>query len=240
MDNDIVIIGHRGSGAGRHPVGGRENTMSSILHAAACGANEIETDLAITSDEVLVLHHDPVLPISRRSVEHVDWTALQAEIPDVLRVDTLFEMASPIRFVLELKSYTPFRKIVDVLYARHRSAITERVRFISFYQPALEYVRRLDAAVPCNFIATCRDERFDPVVRRRHIDWCRDFAVQEISGHWWTFSTGMIERAQQHLTVGLGMIDTPRRLQKCLRCGVQRMYSNRVAELRAWVQGTPR
>lgn len=237
MDNDIVIIGHRGSGAGRHPIGGRENTMSSILHAAACGAHEIEIDLAITSDGVVVLHHDPVLPISRRAVEHVDWNALRAELPDAARVDSLFDME--LRFVLELKSYTPFEKIVDALYDRHRAALTNRVRFISFYQPALEYVRRIDAAVLCNFIATCRDERFDPVVRRRHIDWCRDFAIQEISGHWWTFSERMIERARQHLHVGLGMIDTPRRLQKCRRCGVRRLYTNRVTELHGWLQETP-
>lgn len=239
MDNDVVIIGHRGSGVGRHPIGGRENTLSSIRHAVACGAHETETDLAMTNDGVVVLHHDPVLPVSRRTVEHVDWTTLQSELPDILRVDELFQAEPSLQFVLELKSYTPFKKIVDALYQGHRNVIAERVRFISFFQPALEYVRRIDPDVPCSFIATCRDERFDPVVRGRHIDWCRDFAIQEISGHWWTFSSRMIERAQPHLAVGLGMIDSPGRLKKCLRCGVRRLYTNRVAELHARLREIP-
>jgi len=235
VDNRFVIIGHRGSGEGNHPVGGPENTLPSIRYAVSAGADEIETDLAITRDDRLILYHDALLPVSRRAPEHVDWESVHQECPDVITVDSLFHAELPVPFVLELKSYTAFQKIIDVFYSTYTQQIS-KMRWISFHQPALEYIRQKDQNAYCIFIATCRDERFDPVVRRRHIDWCRDHAIQEISGHWFTFSRRMIERAQSDLTVSLGMIDSMPRLKKCRQHGVQRLYTNRVAELRQWIK----
>src|SRR5258706_88144 len=47
---------HRG-GRGLAP----ENTLAAFRHALALGVTTLETDLAVTKDEVVVLSHDPRL-----------------------------------------------------------------------------------------------------------------------------------------------------------------------------------
>ncbi len=228
----ITIIGHRGSGAGTHPIGGRENSLRSARHAFDSGADEIEVDLAITSDDRIVLYHDPVLSQSRRAVEHVPFADVCAEETEMATLEDL-RSAFPTRsLIVELKSYTPYRRIVDALMQTDVS----NVRFISFSRAALEYVRSRHPSVYCNFIATCVDERFEPLVRRAHLDWAAEWKIQEISGHWWLFTTTMIRRAREQFVVGLGMIDTPSRLQKCRRHGVTRVYTNRVREVVSWMR----
>jgi glycerophosphoryl diester phosphodiesterase len=55
-----AILAHRGAwGASR------ENTLEAFRHARALGAHGVELDVRRTSDGVLVVHHDPVLPDGR-------------------------------------------------------------------------------------------------------------------------------------------------------------------------------
>ncbi len=61
------VVGHRGFGAGA-PGGHRENSVSSFLAAARAGAQWVELDARRSSDDVLVLWHDPVTPGGARIV----------------------------------------------------------------------------------------------------------------------------------------------------------------------------
>ena len=56
-----VVIGHRGASAD-FP----ENTLDAFAGAAAQGADWVELDVRATSDGILVVHHDAVLPDGRR------------------------------------------------------------------------------------------------------------------------------------------------------------------------------
>lgn len=54
----LEIIAHRGSPR-EHP----ENSLPGFRHALDSGANAIELDVHLTVDGVLVVHHDPTLPV---------------------------------------------------------------------------------------------------------------------------------------------------------------------------------
>jgi len=52
------VLGHRGLGRGTVD-GHRENTLGSLLAAVELGADWVELDVTRTSDDVLVVHHNP-------------------------------------------------------------------------------------------------------------------------------------------------------------------------------------
>ena len=55
-----LVVGHRGARA-RFP----ENTLPAVRHALEAGADAVEVDVRVTSDDVLVLFHDATLPRER-------------------------------------------------------------------------------------------------------------------------------------------------------------------------------
>ncbi|MEP6730021.1 MAG: glycerophosphodiester phosphodiesterase [bacterium] len=72
-------IAHRGM-----PRRARENTLASFALALAAGADGIELDVHATSDGVVVVHHDPVLPggWAIAALSHAEvWEATSATAP---------------------------------------------------------------------------------------------------------------------------------------------------------------
>jgi glycerophosphoryl diester phosphodiesterase len=61
FDSKPAVVGHRGFGAGAS-VGYRENSIGSFLAAAASGATWVELDVRRSSDDELVIWHDPHTP----------------------------------------------------------------------------------------------------------------------------------------------------------------------------------
>jgi glycerophosphoryl diester phosphodiesterase len=61
FDAEPTIVGHRGFGSGRRG-GFRENTVASFLAAVAAGVSWVELDVHRSSDNELVVRHDPVAP----------------------------------------------------------------------------------------------------------------------------------------------------------------------------------
>lgn len=55
-----LVVGHRGARA-RFP----ENTLPAVRHALEAGADAVEVDVRVTSDDVLVLFHDATIPPER-------------------------------------------------------------------------------------------------------------------------------------------------------------------------------
>lgn len=75
----IWVHGHRGARA-RKP----ENTIASFEYAIAAGVDAIELDVTVTSDDVVVAAHDPVLnleicrgPGAAVPIRHLSWRQLQ-------------------------------------------------------------------------------------------------------------------------------------------------------------------
>ncbi|MFT4264995.1 MAG: glycerophosphodiester phosphodiesterase family protein [Nocardioides sp.] len=81
-----LVIGHRGAPS-RLP----ENTLASFRLACRLGADALETDLQVTRDGVLVLHHDLELRDGRH-VDEVTLAELQRLDPPATRIPTFDEL----------------------------------------------------------------------------------------------------------------------------------------------------
>src|SRR5688572_25202579 len=71
------LQGHRGA-RGRHP----ENTIEGLSEAHRLGATVLETDLVVTKDGVVVLHHDVALHAD--TTRDASGTWLAADGPPIL------------------------------------------------------------------------------------------------------------------------------------------------------------
>jgi glycerophosphoryl diester phosphodiesterase len=82
-----VVVGHRGLGRGT--VNGHlENTLESFLAAAKAGVDWVEVDVRRTSDDELVVVHNPA---DSDGVFYADITAQEAYDKGALRLDALLE-----------------------------------------------------------------------------------------------------------------------------------------------------
>ena len=233
---DFQIIGHRGSGSGRRPHGLQENSLKSFERAIRDGADEVECDLALTKDERIILFHDPHVRLSgkRRQISDLTRVELLRAAPLIPDLQSMLDLFTPDRLLLELKSHTDWRRLLDSIGANVNHP--ERLRFISFESDALKDIKRRWPDAYCNFIATSNESRFEPVARRKHVDLCRSEGFEEISGHYLVFPKRICDAAfDAGLSVGLGMVDGDYPLSRCLRRGVRRLYTNRVAWLKSRV-----
>ena len=83
LPSKILVIGHRGCGAGD-----MENTVSSFLRAIELGADGVELDVRSTADGAIVVHHDPIVS-GYGPIHQLCFEELPAYIPtfeDALRV----------------------------------------------------------------------------------------------------------------------------------------------------------
>ncbi len=69
------ILAHRGASHAE-----RENTVDAFRRARAMGADGVELDVRWTADQILVVHHDPLLDDGRMIVE-TGWDAMPTHVP---------------------------------------------------------------------------------------------------------------------------------------------------------------
>ena len=232
-DNEIqqTIIGHRGSGAGIHPSGVRENTIPSFELAFKNGADEVEMDLALTADDVIVIAHDDYITSDRKKIkiQTIPFAVLRKIMPDIPSLEEVMNRFPSGRFIAELKSHTRWNHIIDILHEKGFLAGDGRMKFISFNPDALLKIKKTVSETYCVLIATASEPKFSPFVTNKHIAWCNDYHIDEIAGHVWLFMEKMISRTHEAgLIAGLGQIDSDRSFRKAMRCGISRLYTNRV------------
>ncbi|OQY30003.1 MAG: hypothetical protein B6244_01715 [Candidatus Cloacimonetes bacterium 4572_55] len=238
-ENEFTVIGHRGSGAGVHPVGGVENSRTSFAHAFHASADEVECDLSLSKDGSVVIYHDR--KIDGREARRLTRSEIQAAKPGVLDFDRLLDEFPEKKFIFELKSYTDYREIINRIYPFISNNISNnkdirRFKFLSFSIDALRYVKEIDERLFCSYIATCSNDRFEPFATKRHIQLCVESGIQEIAGHWLGFYPAIIRRAQAAgLEVGLGLINSRLSFRYALRYGARRLYTDRVERLVALI-----
>ena len=118
------LEGHRGA-RGLAP----ENTLAAFKRALAIGVTTIETDLAVTRDDVLVISHDPFL--NPDLVRGPDGQVVQREVPraagghDAVRLDP-GDGPSPTDFTLSLSSVSIVRHAVAISGARFFTSTSVR------------------------------------------------------------------------------------------------------------------
>ncbi|MGK5741358.1 glycerophosphodiester phosphodiesterase [Micromonospora sp. URMC 103] len=87
FNDQPALIGHRGMGQGL-VAGYRENSVESFRAAAEAGLDWVELDVQRTTDDDLMVTHDPVLPDGRYIAE---MTSGQAARRGLVRLDDLLE-----------------------------------------------------------------------------------------------------------------------------------------------------
>lgn len=151
-----LVIAHRGS-SGERP----ENTFPAFEHAIAQSADMIETDLHLSRDGVVVIHHDPDLERLGEQGEIRDRTAAELAAMNVTpgaavaeKMPTLQAIldgfGGRIQFNLELKvgrDDVAYEGLEDIaVSAVEARGLIPRMLFSSFYDPVLQRLRERSAS----------------------------------------------------------------------------------------------
>ena len=170
---DFTIIGHRGSGRGLI-----ENTLESIKLGFEQGANEIECDLAISQDNRLFLFHNSYVRTKLKKkilVKHLKLNEINQHQPQLVTFEKLISSFPEKNFIFELKYYTDYRTVFEIVNDHFRKKLCRKPKFISFSLEALSYIKSKNPYIYCSFISTSKDNnRFEPFVNNKHIKLCID------------------------------------------------------------------
>lgn len=109
-----VIVGHRGA---RGKLVG--NSPAAIVWAITHHVHEIETDCRLTSDGVIVLHHDPFFLDSggvKQLISAHTFADLRVTQPDCMTLDEMIRLVNRrARLMLEIKSEVPPELIIKTV-----------------------------------------------------------------------------------------------------------------------------
>lgn len=121
-----MIIAHRG-----YKKRFKENTIPAFEDALACGADAIETDVRLLSDNTVVVSHDDI--ISRDGKNIVLSKSSSKDAKGILFLDGLFDYIkqSHARFFLELKDSSPVL-LDQVIKKISDNSLWDRVELIGF------------------------------------------------------------------------------------------------------------
>ncbi|QBX56187.1 glycerophosphodiester phosphodiesterase [Nocardioides seonyuensis] len=176
---------HRG-GAGLHP----ENTLEAFGGALTLGVSTLELDVHLTSEEDVVVAHDPALA-DARMIRHLTRADLPPSMPLLREVAALLEArgATPVRINLEIK--------YDAVAA---AELTSREDFVAVVVDAI----RIDGLVDCTSVQ-CFDwdvlrlvEECEPRLRRNVLasdkylqpgrqgasPWLGELDIDDVPGGW--------------------------------------------------------
>ena len=218
-----LVIGHRGAS---HDF--PENTIDAFTGALAQGADWVELDVRATSDAVLVVHHDPVLP-DGRIIAHTSMADLPASVP--MLSEALLQMGS-LGVNVEIKNsaaepgHDPTgwlaQATVDCIGA---FADGLDVLVSSFEIETLDAVRRVAPDLPTGYLVLSTEEPLDAV----------ELAVLggHVAVHPWDpcVTEASISRAHAAgLAVNVWTVDEPERIRQLVDWGADAVITNRPAE----------
>jgi glycerophosphoryl diester phosphodiesterase len=232
-----VVVAHRGASSIAP-----ENTIASFEQAIADGADALELDVRLTSDEEVVVIHDDTVNRTTDGKGLVGNFAL-AEIRALSagrwfhrrfageRIPTFNEVlklgGTALGINVELKS-KPTRPsdnaIVDRCYElirRHNAG--SRVLVSSFHHEYLRYLRKLDGEIATGLLYHPARHRF-----RSPVTLGRALGTQYLVLSGASLRIAHVALALKHgLRIGEYTINTPQRLKHALASGVQAIYTDR-------------
>lgn len=155
------VVGHRGAS---HDF--PENTLAAFEGAAQLGADWVELDVRRTIDEVLVVHHDPVLA-DGRAICHTPAAELPAAVPTL---ELALAACHPMGVNVEIKNspaepgYDPGYSIAEqTLAAIDRAGHGIDVLVSCFDLATIEAVRSLQPLVATGYLVLSTSEPEDAV-----------------------------------------------------------------------------
>lgn len=237
-----VLVGHRGCGRGT--VGGyRENTLASFLAAVELGADWVEVDVRRTSDDGLVVAHNPA------DVDGVFWadvTVREATDRGALRLDELLDrLPAGVGVDLDVKTSMEdatrgrAQTTMGTLAAVARRAARRREVLVSSFDPgALDIARELAPGVARGLLTWVDFPIGQAVAAAGHLD------VQVLAPHWGSLrpSAREPEALQRPLEYVVEMVHASGReflawcpslsfAQRLLTAGVDALCVNDVAQV---------
>lgn len=235
-----LVIAHRGA-SGERP----ENTLGAFERAIEMRADMIETDLHLTRDGVVVVHHDASLARLGAKGEIRDRTAAELagldaglgkgpveRIPSLL--DLLARFGDRIEWNLELKvgESAPYEGIeARVLAAVEERGLLPRMLFSCFEDPVLERVRQASPAARIAVLVSARKPA-------RVLDRAARVGAEALNPH-----VSLVDRRFVEAAHGAGLKVYPYtanergEMVRLLDCGVDGIITNFPDRLRALVDG---
>jgi glycerophosphoryl diester phosphodiesterase len=249
MENDPLIIGHRGAAAVAP-----ENTLASFERAMLDGADGIEFDVRISSDGVPVVIHDATLTRTASIKKHVanlsaaelalidvgSWFARQQsadtdysgeKLPNLHQVLDLFKQRDALLY-LEMKSETGELALPNVVVdAIKNQSMQGRVIVSGFDMSLIREIKRIDKNIRTAALFEPKISRpFDLVRRKRLIDIARANGADEIALHYRLFSSRIVEKARRsHMEVVIWTVDNPQWIDRGRMQGIKALITNNPA-----------
>lgn len=225
------VIGHRGA-SGEAP----ENTMASFELAVSQRCDLIELDVQLTSDEVLVVMHDPavdrttdgrglVKDFTLAEVKRLNAAARFPAATDAERVPTLDELlewaAGRIPVAIEIKGgpihYPNIEGRVVEAIRRHR--LTDSIVVISFDHVTLLHLKQLAPEITTGVLYACAPVQPSSLALAAHSD--------ALLPHWADLSKEMVADAHEHdLAISTWAVDGEMELRWVLSMGVDAIATN--------------
>lgn len=181
-----VLVGHRGCGDGTVN-GHQENTLESFLAAVDAGIDWVEVDVRRTSDDRLVVAHNPA---DSDGVFYADITAREAAEKGALRLEELlealpsavgvdFDVKTAMEDATRSRDETTMGRLATVAV---REAHRRELLITSFDPGALDIARRLGPGVPRGLLTWVYFPIDHAVAAAAHLD------VQVLAPHWGSLS----------------------------------------------------
>lgn len=220
-----LVLGHRGASAWAG-----DNTLEAFRLAVAQGADGIETDIRLTNDGVMVLHHEPNEEGFGIFAEH-SFDQLRAVLPSVPTIDEMLAVTADMLLNLEIKNdpkqpdYDPTHRAAAAVVAwvdQHN--LHDRVVVSSFDPETVIRVRVLDDRITTGQLL---DHRSDP-----------DKLLTKVAaiGHQWVLpyhqwlrvgGADIIKEAHDlGLAVGTWTVDKPGRIRALAEAGIDAVITN--------------
>ncbi len=225
------VIGHRGA-SGEAP----ENTMASFELALLQKSDLIELDVQLTSDEILVVMHDPAVDrttdgrglVKDMTLAEIKRLNAAAHFPGAARtervptLDELLEWATGrVPVAIEIKGGPIHYPNIEgrVLDAIRRHRLSDSTIVISFDHPTLLRLKRLAPEIATGVLYACA-----PVQPSSLAVGARSDALLP---HWADLSTEMVADAHEHgLAISTWAVDGEQEMRWVLSMGVDAIATN--------------
>ncbi len=226
----MLCIAHRGSS-----IAAPENTLAAFRLAVRERADMIETDLHLTRDAQVPLFHDSAL--DGRPIGELRLAELRARLPSAPTLEEALDaVGAEIPFNLELKAWPDDRTLYAGLEQRvlaelERRSLLDRTLFSSFYDAALERLRAAEPRARVGLLLARRSAA-DMFARAARL------GAEALHPARTLVTRELVEEAHRSgFRVNVFTVDEPDDQRKLLDWGVDGIFTNVPAQLRAILDG---
>jgi glycerophosphoryl diester phosphodiesterase len=221
MGNSIspLIAAHRGASKAE-----KENTIAAFTRAVEMGADMVELDVRLTADQVMVIHHDPII----KGVGVIADLQVKELPPDVTSLSAALDACGPLQVNIEIKSdptepgYDPDHRLTHLVMDFLKSdARCDRYIISSFDRAVIDLCRARDPELATGFLYT-----FTPRPGRL-IESCARSGYKAIHPHHASLTPRTVKMATDaNLAVNTWTVDDVDRMRTLAKWGVQTIITN--------------